>query len=51
MKTTLFRPLLLAASLSLAPLAFAETTAFTWQGRVTDAGQPANGLYDLTFTI
>ncbi|MBK9138952.1 MAG: tail fiber domain-containing protein [Verrucomicrobia bacterium] len=26
-------------------------TAFTYQGRLTDGGQPANGIYDLRFTI
>ncbi|HEY5910022.1 MAG TPA: hypothetical protein VJA21_05400, partial [Verrucomicrobiae bacterium] len=25
--------------------------AFTYQGRLTDSGQPANGIYDLRFTI
>ena len=26
-------------------------TAFTYQGRLTDGGNPANGIYDLRFTI
>lgn len=26
-------------------------TAFTYQGRLTDAGAPANGIYDLQFTL
>ncbi len=26
-------------------------TAFTYQGRLTDGGNPANGSYDLTFTL
>lgn len=26
-------------------------TAFTYQGRLTDTGSPANGLYDLQFTL
>ena len=51
MKHNLLRTTLFAASLSLAPLAFAESTAFTWQGRLSDTGQPADGLYDLRFTL
>ncbi|HQR36713.1 MAG TPA: hypothetical protein PLK30_28575, partial [Blastocatellia bacterium] len=31
--------------------AWAQTTAFTYQGRLTDAGNPANGDYDLQFTL
>lgn len=29
----------------------AQTTAFTYQGRLTDNGIPANGSYDLRFTL
>jgi hypothetical protein len=29
----------------------AQTTAFTYQGRLTDGGTPANGTYDLQFTL
>jgi hypothetical protein len=29
----------------------AQTTAFTYQGRLTDGGSPANGNYDLQFTL
>lgn len=29
----------------------AQGTAFTYQGRLDDAGSPANGLYDLRFTL
>src|SRR5438128_3374912 len=36
---------LLAANVS------AQTTAFTYQGRLTDGGTPANGNYDLQFTL
>ena len=32
-------------------LAFAQGTAFTYQGSLTDHGVPATGLYDLRFTI
>lgn len=30
---------------------FAQGTAFTYQGRLNDGGNPANGTYDLHFTI
>ena len=51
---------LLSATLSLAALftindrlssAFAQGTAFTYQGRLNANGGPANGSYDLTFTL
>ncbi len=29
----------------------AQGTAFTYEGRLNDTGQPANGLYDLRFTV
>ena len=29
----------------------AQTTAFTYQGKLTDAGNPANGNYDLQFQL
>jgi len=29
----------------------AQTTAFTYQGRLIDGGQPAKGSYDLAFTV
>src|SRR6266446_4831335 len=31
--------------------AFAQGTAFTYQGRLQNNGAPANGLYDLQFTV
>lgn len=31
--------------------AFAQGTAFTYQGRLADQGSPANGLYDLQFVV
>ena len=31
--------------------AFAQGTAFTYQGQLTDGGRPANGSYNLTFTL
>src|SRR5262245_14941959 len=30
---------------------FAQGTAFTYQGRLTDGATPANGSYDLTFAL
>src|ERR1700687_4172941 len=41
---------------TLAPLisagaASGQTTSFTYQGRLTDGGTPANGIYDLRFTL
>src|SRR5438128_272189 len=35
----------------LATNASAQTTAFTYQGRLTDGGAPANGNYDLQFAL
>lgn len=29
----------------------AQTTSFTYQGKLTDSGSPANGSYDLQFTL
>ncbi|MCL5099337.1 MAG: hypothetical protein M1608_17745, partial [Candidatus Omnitrophica bacterium] len=29
----------------------AQGTAFTYQGRLNSGGSPANGSYDLTFTL
>lgn len=44
--------LLLAGTLLLAALpASAQTTAFTYQGRLTDNGLPATGSYDMRFTL
>src|SRR2546425_1197233 len=31
--------------------AYAQTTSFTYQGRLTDGGAPANNNYDLQFTL
>jgi hypothetical protein len=30
---------------------FAQGTAFTYQGRLNEGANPANGIYDLRFTI
>ena len=32
-------------------IAFAQDTPFTYQGRLNDNGAPANGRYDITFTL
>ena len=50
MKTSLLLCLLVAASLVRAPAA-SLGSAFTYQGRLTEAGQPANGEYDLRFLL
>jgi hypothetical protein len=54
MKTTLhsIRTVVLAASM-VVPVANlrAQGTAFTYQGRLNNNGQPANGTYDLQFAI
>ena len=31
--------------------AFAQSTAFTYQGKLADTGNPANGPYDLQFKL
>jgi hypothetical protein len=35
----------------LSPAALAQGSAFTYQGRLGAGGSPANGVYDLTFTL
>ena len=37
--------------LGFAPAILAQPTAFTYQGRLADNGAPANGNYDLRFTL
>ena len=45
-------PLLVTVILSALTLNLrAQGTAFTYQGRLADTGNPANGSYDLQFTI
>ena len=53
MKRPAFRhaSILLALSLGWAPLAIAQGTAFTYQGRLADQSRPANGSYDLQFSL
>ena len=43
--------LLIALLLSFSGRAMAQTTAFSYQGRLTDNGISANGSYDLQFTL
>lgn len=38
-------------SLALASSSPAQTTTFTYQGKLTDAGNPANGNYDMEFKL
>ncbi len=42
---------LLICFAAVATSSFAQTTAFTYQGKLTDAGNPANGNYDLQFKL
>jgi Chaperone of endosialidase len=48
-----FYCLVIAAMLCLAFVGTSsgQTTSFTYQGRLTDGGMPANGSYDLQFTL
>jgi hypothetical protein len=41
----------LATICSLTSSAWAQGTVFTYQGRLNDGGVPANGTYDLVFTV
>ena len=41
----------LAGSGSLIPAGGSPTETFTYQGRLTDGGAPANGIYDLRFSV
>src|SRR5437899_94637 len=49
MKTRCF--LSLFALLLNASFAFGQSTAFTYQGRLTDSGGPATGNYDMQFGV
>ena len=54
MKHKLYQALLVAALLSAVSnqlSIFAQGTAFTYQGRLSDGANPASGFYDLRFTI
>ena len=53
-KKQIIQPMALIALLSavnLQPSTFAQGTAFTYQGQLSDNGTPANGSYDLTFAV
>src|SRR5262249_10603181 len=43
--------LLTLALLLRVQLGLSQTTAFTYQGRLNDGGNPANGSYDLQFSL
>ena len=51
MKSALIRTILFTVVLGAARLLRAEGTAFTFQGRLTDRAQPANGAYDFRFVL
>ena len=42
---------MMVMSFSVSPLAFGQSTAFTYQGKLNDNGSPANGIYDLRFAV
>jgi hypothetical protein len=46
-----FKSYALFVLLFLEVVAYAQTTVFTYQGRLTDAGAPANETFDLRFTL
>lgn len=50
MKRTAAR-LLLGVSILVPPVALAQGTAFSYQGRLNDGGNPASGNYDLQFSL
>ncbi len=47
----LYRLCIMLIILIISNAALAQTTAFTYQGKLTDAGNPANGNYDLQFKL
>jgi len=51
MKTKLRSLFIVLASLAGVHQAAAQGTAFTYQGRLNSGGNPANGSYDLTFSL
>jgi len=52
MKTKLTRYLMAALlGVALTINLHAQTSAFTYQGQLTDNGSPANGLYNFNFTV
>jgi len=51
MKTRILHSLITLALIAGVHRVSAQGTAFTYQGRLTDAGNPAQGIYDLRFAI
>ena len=51
MKLLIRKFLCLAGTLLAANSTFAQTSSFSYQGRLTDAGLPANGNYDMQFKL
>ena len=51
MMTKISGKLLVLAFCAATFSAAAQGTAFTYQGRLNDGGNPANGFYDLTFQL
>ena len=49
--SVLLAVLLLSGSASARPLNAALGTGFTYQGKLTDGGAPANGTYDFEFKL
>ena len=45
------RQSILVLFLCAAAAVYGQTTAFTYQGRLTDAGMPANASYDMQFKL
>src|SRR5262245_19095954 len=50
-RDAMLKTLCVVAASLLAGFAHAQTTAFTYQGRLDSAGSPANGSYDFEFRI
>ncbi len=42
---------IIISAFSLLPFAFAQGTAFTYQGQLNETGNPANGNYDFQFAV
>jgi len=51
MKCSIFRSFLLLALIGAGQSVFAQTNAFTYQGRLDNNGAPANGTYNLSFSL
>jgi hypothetical protein len=51
MKNKTIKSLIALLALALAPGIFAQGTAFTYQGRLDNDGGPADGLFDIRFSV